>query len=164
MWGERLNRVGPAIEVRRAEFSDWDGIYRVGRAADHWPRHSGDCVGVPGPCIGVVNFLAAVPGHVSNDRVFGYACWANLDRSRAELLNLVVGPGRRRRGIGRCLFRAVAGCAADSGRRRLLALADERDDDAIGFLSSVGMRAFRVVRGRFGDADGYRFETTLRRD
>jgi ribosomal-protein-alanine N-acetyltransferase len=91
------------------------------------------------------------------DKVLGYMVY-ELHTSSLRLLTLAVHPMYRRQGVGRHLLATLTAKLSSHWRRALVADVSERNLRAQRFLAACGLRATKVLRGHFGDWDGYRFE------
>ena len=80
--------------------------------------------------------MVAVAGPPDNDRVVGFATVAAGSDDGAELEDLFVDPGWRRRGIARHLVRHLADAARDTGHRRLWVTGNPH---ALAFYLAVGL-------------------------
>jgi ribosomal protein S18 acetylase RimI-like enzyme len=88
--------------------------------------------------------------------IAGHICYEYGDR-RIDLVNLVVDPDHRRRGIGRALLARPLSRLTPGTFQMLVADVDDREETAHFFLRSCGLRA-RIVHGADGARDRYRFE------
>lgn len=82
-----------------------------------------------------------------------------LHERRIDLVTLAVHPRHRRKGVGSALLGKLLEKLSPQRRRRLVADVPDSPDflPAHLWLRANGLRAERVLRGWFGDADSYRF-------
>lgn len=76
--------------------------------------------------------------------VAGFAVWQELPGGEAELLNLAVAPGARRRGAGRALVEAMQG-------KRVWLEVRASNEGAIRFYEALGFTRRGVRRGYYRD-------------
>lgn len=113
--------------------SDREAVRAVQRAcpeAAQWVVQEG---------LGRVVWVAEVEGEVA-----GFAVWQELPGREAELLNLAVAPGARRRGAGRALVEAM------QGRKAWLEVRAS-NEGAIRFYEALGFERRGVRRAYYRD-------------
>lgn len=139
--------VGPGgLLVRPAEGRDLDAVAALELAcfkSDPWPRESFESfIGRPG-----VTFVIgeATPGEGS------LGAYAVLIRAadEAELLNLAVAGGSRRRGLGSALLRWVLDSAAEQGVRTVYLEVRASNEAARGLYESHGFEEVGRRRGYY---------------
>ncbi len=89
--------------------------------------------------LGRVVWVAEAEGEVA-----GFAVWQELPGGEAELLNLAVAPGARRRGAGRALVEAME-------RRRVWLEVRASNEEAIRFYEALGFERRGVRRAYYRD-------------
>lgn len=97
-------------------------------------------------------------GMVAEDRagrVVGFFVYV-LAKSEIRLVRLAVHPGARRSGVGLAMLSKLIQ-KLHPQRSRLTLYVRESNLAACRFYRSAGIRAVEVVRGHYGDEDGYLF-------
>ena len=96
------------------------------------------------------------------DQIVGYAVYSLRPRA-VILLRLAVDPAARRRGVGRAILTHLRHKLSHQRRDRILAPVHESNLAAHLFFRACGYQAITVLRGYFGDQDGYGFRYKLER-
>lgn len=103
------------------------------------------------------NVIGIVAENPTNyDQLYGFAVYA-LHKRKLHVMSLAVGPGYRRRRIGTQLVAKLAGKLSSQRRQRLTINVPDNNMAAHLFLKAQGFEAQEVVRGQYGEADGYLF-------
>lgn len=102
--------------------------------ADPWPRHDfHDCIASGAA------FLVAQAGEDARVGIAGYVV-ARAIAGEAEILNLAVAPGARRRGVGRALVLAVLHALGAAGAREVFLEVRESNAGARALYAAHGFR------------------------
>ena len=89
----------------------------------------------------------------SDEEIRGYICYESME-DHFRIVRLAVHPDDRRQGYGRYLLSRLERkftarkCHAD-------AVLNERNVGGLAFMRACGYRALQVLRGEFGEDDGY---------
>lgn len=75
-----------------------------------------------------------------------------------ELLSIAVDPALHRRRIGAQMVLKLRDKLNPQRRRKLTCTVSDRNKGAHLFLHKMGFKAVKVLRRKFGESDGYRFE------
>lgn len=129
--------MGERFLIRRASLADVSGLVAIEQA----------CFADPWSSTGIAEtiqyetaraFVAEVKGDV-----VGYAM-VRISGEEAEILNLAVLPGHRRKGIARCLLSEALACVAATGVREAYLEVRQSNAEAIGLYQAEGFRPVGV--------------------
>jgi ribosomal protein S18 acetylase RimI-like enzyme len=168
------------VSVRALESDDLPGLMHLENSEPgrRWFRH-GPLTSEPAvPATWVATISRLVVGYLvyefrdeEDTQVFGQATGqphfpsrqepAAADGPRVDLLDLLVHPDWRRRGVARALLERFAPALPWSGPLRVQAAVPERNLPAQLLLRSTGFRAVKILRGLAGGDDLYLMERRL---
>lgn len=109
-------------------------------------------------CLRQRNCIGMVATDPESQNVIGHMVY-ELHKSRLHLLNIAVGMGHRRRGVGRAMIEKLIGKLNSNRRSRIVLECADWNLPAHKFFRSCGMLAVGVVRDFYihDDADAYSF-------